>query len=367
MKEYCEEIENVSKCVAEVDFLFMRADIATKRGYSRPIIDENTTHSFFNFVGVRHPIIERILEDELYVPNHLSLGDIESGMLLFGTNAVGKSSLIKSIGINILLAQSGFFVAAKSLVYYPYRSIFTRILGNDDIFRGQSTFAVEMCELKTIVENADEYSLVLGDEMCSSTDMISALSIFSSGIITLVERESTFIFATHFHDIMKIKKIKEVIGDGLCVKHMTIEYDEANDVLTYERKLKSGMGNQSYGLEVCRMFQLDLEFMDMAHSIRLELQPSDKNISMRESSTYNRKLIKTNCFMCGNISEEVHHIRHQKDADECGMIEGYIPKNSTANLVALCGECHDNFHNNENNHKKFKKKKTTRGIILQEE
>jgi len=368
IKEKCEDIEEIAKSIAEVDFLFMRADIAKKRGYSRPTIEADAERSFFRFEGIRHPIIERILEDELYVSNNLSLGtESESGMLLFGTNAVGKSSLIKSIGINILLAQSGFFVAAKSLVYHPYRSIFTRILGNDDIFRGQSTFAVEMCELKTIVENADEYSLVLGDEMCSSTDMISALSIFSSGILTLVKQTSTFVFATHFHDIMKIGKIRDIMGEGLCVKHMTIKYDEIKDILTYERKLKDGQGNQSYGLEVCRMFQMDREFMDMAQSIRLELQPSSKNISMRDSSSYNRKLIKTNCFVCGKKADDVHHLRHQKDADEDGMIEGFIPKNSKANLVSVCRTCHNEFHNETNDSKKFKKKKTTCGYVVEEE
>ena len=131
--------------------------------------------------------------------------------------------------------------------------------------------------------------------------------------MTLVESESAFVFTTHFHDIMKIKKIRDIIGEVL-VKHMTIEYDEMTDILKYERKLKEVMGNQSYGLEVCRMFQMDVDFMDVAHSVRLELQP-DMNI-YRDSSSCNRKLIKTNCFICGE--QAVDGASPSTDADEKG-------------------------------------------------
>ena len=139
IKEKCEDIEEIAKSIADVDFLFMRADIAKKRGYSRPTIEADAERSFFRFEGIRHPIIERILEDELYVSNNLSLGtESESGMLLFGANAVGKSSLIKSIGINIPLATSGFFVGPNRW-FIILIVLFLTILGNDDIFRGQST------------------------------------------------------------------------------------------------------------------------------------------------------------------------------------------------------------------------------------
>ena len=88
---------------------------------------------------------------------------------------------------------------------------------------------------------------------------------------------------------------------------------------------------------------------------------------MRESTSYNRKLIKTNCFVCGKKADDVHHLRHQKDADEDGMIEGFIPKNSKANLVSVCRTCHNEFHNETNDSKIFKKKKTTCGYVVEEE
>ena len=97
------------------------------------------------------------------MPNDVEMGKREKGILLFGTNAVGKSSLIKSIGISIVMAQAGLFVPCSNFSYQPYNKIFTRILGNDNLFKGLSSFQVEMCEFKTIDNLSDENSLVLGD------------------------------------------------------------------------------------------------------------------------------------------------------------------------------------------------------------
>ena len=94
---------------------------------------------------IRHPIVEKIQTDVEYIPNDIELS--EDGILLYGTNACGKSTLMKSVGLSIVMAQSGFFVPCESFVYYPYTQIFTRILNNDNMFKGKSSFAVEMSEL----------------------------------------------------------------------------------------------------------------------------------------------------------------------------------------------------------------------------
>ena len=99
---------------------------------------------------------------------------------MFGTNACGKSTFMKAVGLNIIMAQAGLFVASSTFQYKPYTQIFTRILNNDNIFRSQSSFAVEMQELKSILNRSDDHSLVLGDELCSGTESISALSILLS-------------------------------------------------------------------------------------------------------------------------------------------------------------------------------------------
>ena len=136
----------------------------------------------------------------MYDDVHLGINK-QNGILLYGVNAVGKSSLMKSIGIAVIMAQSGFFVAAKEFTYSPYKHIFTRISNNDNIFKGQSTFAVEMSELRSILIRADKYSLILGDELCCGTETTSALSLVTAGVLRLCEKNANFIFATHLHKL----------------------------------------------------------------------------------------------------------------------------------------------------------------------
>ena len=101
--------------------------------------------------NIRHPLIENIQINETYVPNDISIGKKFDGMLIYGTNGVGKSSINRSVGIAVIMAQAGMFVPCSKFQYKPYSAIYTRILGNDNIFKGQSTFNVEMCEMATIV------------------------------------------------------------------------------------------------------------------------------------------------------------------------------------------------------------------------
>ena len=141
-------------------------------------------------------------------------------MLLYGTNAVGKTSFIRALGIAVILAQSGLYVPCSAFNYKPYKYIFTRIIGNDNIFKGLSTFAVEMSELRTILRLMNENSLVLGDELCSGTETMSAISIFIAGSQQLHKCGSSFIFATHLHEIVNFEEITSL--KKLTKKHMEI-------------------------------------------------------------------------------------------------------------------------------------------------
>ena len=161
-------------------------------------------------------------------------------MLLFGTNASGKSSLMKGIGLNIILAQAGFYVACKEFRYNPYHYLFTRINNNDNIFKGESSFAVEMGELRNILKRSNDKSLVLGDELCSGTENISALSIFSSSVVKLNERKTNFVFATHLHDLCKIKEVTEL--EKVKMYHLKVIFDNETGELVYDRKLEEGNG-----------------------------------------------------------------------------------------------------------------------------
>ena len=361
---YLDSLEHISTYVAKLDVLTTKSYIAKKYNYCRPVIDSAATKSGVCAMNMRHCLIEHLQQDEIYVPNDVVIGRMDSGgdgILLYGTNAVGKTSLIRAIGVSVIMAQTGMYVPCSSFVFKPYTAIFSRILGNDNIFKGLSTFAVEMSELRVILKLADENSLILGDELCSGTEMESALSIFVAGLVELDKKKSSYIFATHFHEIVDYEEIVQL--SRLTQMHMEVSYDREHDCLVYDRKLKSGSGPRIYGLEVCKSLHLDADFLEHAYAIRNKYYPETSGVLSNKQTTYNARKIKGVCELCKKeLGEDIHHLQHQQDANEDGFI-GTFHKNHKANLVSICEPCHQKLHSPEPT-KVIKKKKTTAGIKL---
>jgi len=344
-----EKIEEIIKFIIKCDTIQNKCYIADKYNYCKPelIVSDN---SFVEFKELRHPLIEQLNTNELYVANSLNLNNC--GYLLYGTNAVGKTSFIKSIGISIIMAQAGLYVPATNFKYSIYTNLFTRILGNDNIFKGLSTFAVEMVELRNILKYSNKNSLILGDELCSGTESTSALSIFTAGIQFLSKLGCSFIFATHFHEILNYSEIKE-IENVKCI-HMSVIYNKKEDKLIYDRILKDGPGDNMYGLEVCKSLNLPEDFLEYAHNLRMKYSQSKPILTMSKSR-YNSKKIKGICEICKECQgTEVHHLIYQKNAKKS-------VKNHKANLINICETCHDSIHS-EN--KELKIYKTTKGYEI---
>lgn len=366
LSEFQEKLEMMARFITIIDVTIAKANIAKKYNYCKPTIQQ-CEKSFVNADGLRHCLIEHIQQNEIYVTNDVILGkDDSDGILLYGTNAVGKTSLIRALGIAVIMAQSGLHVPCTKFTFSPYKYIFTRIIGNDNIFKGLSTFAVEMSELRTILRLADKNSLVLGDELCSGTESISAQSIFVAGIKQLFQKESSFIFATHLHEIIAYDEFDEM--KTVHLKHMTVFYDKEKDVLIYDRKLKDGPGHNMYGLEVCRSLNLPQDFLDLANSIRMKYHPESASILSLKTSHYNSKKIVGRCEVCKNdMGTEIHHLQHQAAADEDGFIrtdQASFHKNHPGNLITVCEKCHNSFHGKDSEKKTKKKVKTTKGIQL---
>lgn len=371
--EHFDRLECLSEYIAKLDVIICKAYIAETYNYCKPEIDEKAEKSYVNVIGLRHCLIEHIQQNEIYVTNNICIGTVtkekecenRDGILLYGTNAVGKTSLIRALGISVIMAQSGLFVPCSLFRYKPYTAIFSRILGNDNIFKGLSTFAVEMSELRVIMKMADKNSLVLGDELCSGTEMESALSIFVAGLIKLHRTRSSFIFATHFHEIIDFDEIKEL--EKLHPYHMAVTFDREADRLIYDRKLRVGSGPRTYGLEVCKSLYLEEEFMEEAYKIRNKYYPNTRGELSNDTTKYNSKKIRGKCEMCNEkMGDEIHHINHQKDADKNGFI-GSFHKNHLANLMSICEKCHDIIHSETKlENKMIVRRKTTKGYILTE-
>jgi DNA mismatch repair protein MutS len=342
--------DKMIKLLERIDFHVACAKNALSMGLSKPSIDHEAGDSFVEFEDLRHPIIEHVQKNVMYTPNSIRLGgaDRHNGLILYGVNSSGKSSFMKSIGIGIILAQAGMFVPCKSMRFSPYKHVFTRIQSTDDILNGVSTFCNELNELRSIFKRANHNSLIIGDELCSGTESVSAVSIVTAGIQTLVNKNSTFIFATHLHELNSLDRITKLVEDKrITIQHLAVSFDSRTNKLVYDRILKEGPGSSLYGLEVCKSMDMDSAFIHLAGLIRHELLNGTTSLLQSNKSRYNATVICDSCEICKSRDRvETHHIRFQKDASaQTNMIDNHFHKNAQFNLVPLCSKCHDNLHN----------------------
>jgi DNA mismatch repair protein MutS len=369
-KKFASMLSELVSFIAEVDLTVSNIKTAKKYNYIEPkIVKREDKTNFIEAIELRHPIIERSEENGIYVPNDIILGDLTlaskeqqenliitnsrpdnmndnkmHGVLLYGINSSGKSSLMKSIGICVIMAQAGFFVPAKSFRYCIFDEIFTRISGSDNIAKGLSSFAVEMLELKNIFNRATQHSLILGDEISHSTETMSGVSIVASAILKLASLKSIFVFATHLHQLPEIEEI-EKLKNIICL-HLSVFYNENDDKLVFNRKLSHGSGSSMYGLEFAKSLHMDKEFLKTANDIRKRLTDdfdSLERLTQKKTSMYNKDLYVTACAICGAKVDDVHHIKEQHKADDKGFI-GHINQNHKFNLIPLCKKHHKMVH-----------------------
>jgi DNA mismatch repair protein MutS len=365
--KYYNTINYLNYFISYIDLIKSFSKSTYLNNYSRPLIinsDTNTgnSKSFVKYSEIRHPISELLNTDYNFVTNDITIDNLESGYLLYGSNGVGKSTLMKAVGLNIILAQIGCYVSAKYMEYYPYSNIFTRIDHSDNLFKGLSSFESEILELKTILNYSDSNSLVLGDEILNSTENISAISIISASINYFLEHNISFIFASHLHQIPEYININ-LIGK-LNISHLQMDYNPDTKSFIYTRKLFKGMPMKNYGLIVAKSLLQNNFIINNAFDIQNKIIDNNvnnnTNIILKESnfikkSKYNSKLLMTECIICNdnNIQQsklnilETHHILFQQhfDDNKCNINSyTHIKKNQTSNLVNLCKFHHIEVH-----------------------
>jgi DNA mismatch repair protein MutS len=332
------QLHEYSIYIAFIDFINSGAICATTNHHTMPIIKQKD-YAYFIGTEMRHPIIENIQTEYKYIPHNIELGPNtkQDGILLYGINSSGKSTLMKSIGLNIILAQIGYFVACKELVYSPYHNLMTRISGNDNMYKGQSSFMVEMMELMTILKRNNNHTLVIADEICRGTEEKSANIIVCYMLEKLANSKTSFITATHLH---KVATLDSVISlSRVKALHLKLTYDNEGDKLIYSRHLSDGQGDTFYGLQVARYLMKDSHFNNRTTEILNEYD----NFKVKKSH-YNSNIYLTNCYICKSHKQlETHHIVWQKDFNDNGIHKNHyhIKKNDESNLIILCMKCHD--------------------------
>lgn len=262
------DIRGAASAIATVDALAALARVASEYGYTRPEVDESDV---LEIVEGRHPVVERSLGGESFVPNDTRLDRSEQQLLVItGPNMAGKSTILRQTALIVLLAQAGSFVPASRARIGIADRIFCRVGASDDIAKGQSTFMVEMVETAAILNGATERSLVVLDEIGRGTSTFDGLSIAWAVAEHLHDRVGArTLFATHYHELVELAKERP------RVKNATIAVTEQAGRVIFLRKLIPGGASRSYGIEVARLAGVPAEVIARAKEILANLETNE--------------------------------------------------------------------------------------------
>ena len=244
------------------------ARVAGRYQYVKPTIHEGDEISIQEG---RHPVIERFLEEDGFVPNDIALDNERCQMMILtGPNMAGKSTIMRQVALICLLGQMGSFVPAKKAKLCLLDRVFTRVGASDDLVRGQSTFMVEMSETSNILRNATAKSLVILDEIGRGTSTFDGLAIAWAVAEDLHDRVSAkTIFATHYHELTDLAKTKS------RVLNMNVAVKEWKDEIVFLRTLSEGAVNRSYGIEVARLAGVPSSVISRAREILSNLENAE--------------------------------------------------------------------------------------------
>lgn len=270
IKEQVMRIQETAHSIATIDTLNSLSIAAVKNDYVRP---ELNNKGFINIVDGRHPVIERIIKNERFVPNDTYIDNKEHRMsIITGPNMAGKSTYMRQVALIALMTHIGSFVPAKSAEICVLDKIFTRVGASDDLSQGQSTFMVEMSEVSNILNNATENSLLILDEIGRGTSTYDGLSIAWSVVEYITKKiKAKTLFATHYHELSELEsKLKSVKNYRILIK-------ETDDKIIFLRKIAVGSIDRSYGIQVANLAGLPNEVVKRAKEILRQLDESDIN------------------------------------------------------------------------------------------
>ena len=284
-------VQLTAAAVAATDALCSLAAVAVQRGYCRP---EMTLANQIQITDGRHPVVEVMLKDSLFVPNDTDLGGADDQVsIITGPNMAGKSTYMRQVALIVLMAQIGSFVPARSAKLGIVDRVFTRIGASDDLASGQSTFMVEMSEVASILKYATSRSLLILDEIGRGTSTYDGMAIARAVLEYAANPKklgAKTLFATHYHELSAMEsKLPNVKNYNIAVK-------KRGDQMIFLRKIVPGATDDSYGIEVAKLAGLPSAVITRAREILQELEsetpvarpvqilPEDDQISMMDLS-----------------------------------------------------------------------------------
>lgn len=323
LKTKISSIQNTAHEIAILDVLVSLAQAGDEYNYIRPkLLDDGTIH----IKDGRHPLVERILNRDLFVPNDTHLDNAQNEiMIITGPNMAGKSTYMRQSALLTLMTQVGSFIPAREASISPVDKIFTRIGASDDLVSGQSTFMVEMNEVSHILKYATNKSLVILDEIGRGTSTYDGMSIARAVIEHIRDHiGAKTLFATHYHELTDLE-------DDVHVKNYCIAVKEKGSDVTFLRRIIRGSADKSYGIHVAKLAGLPQEVVKRAETILIDLENTaptkEKIIISKDISDENNidTTIKQDTAITNDTSQEVNYLQDNQNDTETADYQEKAP------------------------------------------
>lgn len=323
LKTKISSIQNTAHEIAILDVLVSLAQAGDEYNYIRPkLLDDGTIH----IKDGRHPLVERILNRDLFVPNDTHLDNAQNEiMIITGPNMAGKSTYMRQSALLTLMTQVGSFIPAREASISPVDKIFTRIGASDDLVSGQSTFMVEMNEVSHILKYATNKSLVILDEIGRGTSTYDGMSIARAVIEHIRDHiGAKTLFATHYHELTDLE-------DDVHVKNYCIAVKEKGSDVTFLRRIIRGSADKSYGIHVAKLAGLPQEVVKRAETILIDLENTaptkEKSIISKDISDENNidTTLKQDIAITNDTSQEVNYLQDSQDDTEIADYQEKTP------------------------------------------
>ncbi|WP_130859989.1 DNA mismatch repair protein MutS [Gracilibacillus phocaeensis] len=268
VKEYIPALQQLADVISEVDVYQSNATVSEQNNYVRPVFSTDTV----TIEESRHPVVEKVMKNEAFVPNTIELSEDNQLLLITGPNMSGKSTYMRQLALTVIMAQVGCFVPATSATLSIVDQIFTRIGAADDLVSGQSTFMVEMLEANHAIQHATSSSLILLDEIGRGTSTYDGMALAQAIIEHIHDRiQAKTLFSTHYHELTSLEE------KLVHLKNIHVRAEEIEGKVVFLHQIHHGAADESYGIHVAQLAGLPDSLIKRANVILTQLENGPEN------------------------------------------------------------------------------------------